>query len=200
MGCGLRIRPQGSPEPFQAKVPTRRRRINRMVDLDHIDRRILTILQSNGRISNLDLAESVGLSPTPCGKRMKRLQEAGVIAGYAARINPTALGLNICAIMSVRLSDQNPNAMRQFLSAVEGVSEVIECLLVAGKADFMLRVWVKDMEALRNFLTTERLSFPYVAESSTMVVLDIKKSTNFLTAISNAHGPRGASSQYGKEI
>src|ERR1700733_4402219 len=96
-------------------------------ELDRIDRRILAALQANGRMSNLELAELVGLSPTPCGRRVRRLEETGVIEGYAAQISPVALGLSICVMVSVRLAKQTPDAASQFLSAIQGRPEITEC-------------------------------------------------------------------------
>jgi Lrp/AsnC family leucine-responsive transcriptional regulator len=152
-----------------------------MAELDRIDRRILAALQANGRISNLELAELVGLSPTPCGRRVRRLEETGVIEGYAAQISPAALGLSICVMVSVRLAKQTPDAASQFLSAIQGRSEITECLLVTGNVDYLLRVWVKDIEALRNFITAALQSIPCVAETSTMVILEATKSARLLT-------------------
>jgi Lrp/AsnC family leucine-responsive transcriptional regulator len=157
-----------------------------MTPLDPIDRRILAALQSDGRVSNLELAERVGLSPTPCGRRVKRLEEAGVIQGYAAQINPVALGLGICVMVSVRLAKQSPDAAAQFRSAVEGRPEISECLLVTGNVDYLLRVWVKDIEALRNFIMTKLQAIACVAETSTMVILETTKSTGLLAAAKNA--------------
>lgn len=157
-----------------------------MVELDPIDRRILAVLQAEGRISNLEVAERVGLSPTPCSRRIKRLEDTGVIQGYAARINPLALGLSICVVVSVRLAKQTPDAASQFLSAIEDCPEITECLLVTGSVDYLLRVWVKDIEALRQFISATLQAIPCVAETSTMVILDTTKSNGISTADSSA--------------
>ncbi|AOO79716.1 Lrp/AsnC family transcriptional regulator [Bosea vaviloviae] len=152
-----------------------------MAELDQIDRRILAALQANGRISNLELAEQVGLSPTPCSRRIKRLEETGVIEGYAARISPAALGFGICVMVSVRLAKQSPDAASQFLTAIQGRPEITECLLVTGNVDYLLRVWVKDIEALRSFITAALQSIPCVAETSTMVILEATTSNRLLS-------------------
>jgi len=152
-----------------------------MVALDQIDRRILAALQANGRISNLELAEQVGLSPTPCSRRIKRLEETGVIEGYAARISPAALGFGICVMVSVRLAKQSPDAASQFLTAIQGRPEITECLLVTGNVDYLLRVWVTDIEALRSFITEALQSIPCVAETSTMVILEATTSNRLLS-------------------
>ena len=142
-----------------------------MMDLDSIDHRILDVLRRDGRISMLDLADRVGLSPTPCGRRVKRMEEAGVITGYAAQINRRALGLNVCVLVSVRLARHGPEGTREFLSAVARHPEITECLLVTGNLDYMLRIWVRDIEALGVFIRDVLQSIPAVAETTTMVIL-----------------------------
>jgi len=152
-----------------------------MVNLDRIDRKILAALHGNGRMSNLELADLVGLSPTPCGRRVKRLEDLGVIEGYEAQISPAALGLSICVMVSVRLAKQTPDAAAQFVEAIRGQREITECLLVTGNVDYLLRVWVKDIEALRLFITEGLQSIPCVAETSTMVILEATRSGDLLT-------------------
>ena len=142
-----------------------------MLDLDSIDHRILDVLRRDGRISMLDLADRVGLSPTPCGRRVKRMEEAGVITGYAAQIDRRALGLNVCVLVSVRLARHGPEGTREFLSAVARHPEITECLLVTGNLDYMLRIWVRDIEALGIFIRDVLQSIPAVAETTTMVIL-----------------------------
>lgn len=119
----------------------------------------------------LDLADRVGLSPTPCGRRVKRMEEAGVITGYAAQIDRRALGLNVCVLVSVRLARHGPEGTREFLSAVARHPEITECLLVTGNLDYMLRIWVRDIEALGVFIRDVLQSIPAVAETTTMVIL-----------------------------
>ncbi|MGB3646041.1 MAG: Lrp/AsnC family transcriptional regulator [Mesorhizobium sp.] len=145
---------------------------NTMPSLDGIDHRILRELRRDGRISTVELAERVGLSPTPCARRLKRLEETGVIQGYAARINPAALGFGVCVMVSVRLGQQGPEGAGQFLDEVARHPEITECLLVTGNIDYLLRVWVKDIAALREFISNVLQSIPSVAETSTMVVLN----------------------------
>jgi Lrp/AsnC family transcriptional regulator, leucine-responsive regulatory protein len=150
------------------------------VKLDATDRRILSVLQAEGRISNLDLAERVGLSPTPCGRRLRRLEETGVITGYGARINPAALGLGVSVIVTVRLARQTPNDISEFLKAVRQQPEITECLLVTGNLDYVLRLRVRDVEALRDFILAKLKSIPCVSETSTMLILEASKSTESL--------------------
>ncbi len=154
-----------------------------MHQLDAIDRRIVAALQANGRISTLELAESVGLSPTPCSRRVKRLEESGVIEGYTARINPAALGLNICVMVSVRLAQHGPEGGRQFLEAIAARPEITECLLVTGNVDYLLRVWVTDIDALRHFIGDVLQSIPAVADTSTMVILNMTEGGSLVTGV-----------------
>jgi Lrp/AsnC family leucine-responsive transcriptional regulator len=144
-----------------------------MTILDAIDHKILRELRADARVPTVDLAARVGLSPTPCARRVKRLEDGGVIQGYAARINPSAMGLAICVIVSVRLGKQGPEGAGEFLREVAKRPEITECLLVTGNIDYLLRVWVKDIAALRNFISNVLQSIPSVAETSTMVVLNL---------------------------
>ena len=152
------------------------------IELDATDRRILQVLQAEGRISNLDLAERVGLSPTPCGRRVRRLEDAGVITGYGARINPVALGLGVSVIVMVRLARQSPTDISEFLAAVHRQPEITECLLVTGNLDYVLRLRVRDVDALRDFILTKLKTIPCIAETSTMLILEANKSTEALPA------------------
>jgi len=140
--------------------------------LDAIDRRILAALVKDGRMSTIELADKVGLSATPCSRRIRQLEEAGVIKGYAAEVDPAALGLSLCVVVSVRLARHGPDNHNQFMEAIKDRPEIVECLLVTGGVDYQLRVWVEDIEALRTFITTALQGIPAVAETSTMLVLD----------------------------
>ncbi len=153
------------------------------LDLDATDLKIVAALVEDGRMSTLDLADRVGLSPTPCSRRLRRLEETGVIEGYTARISHAALGLSICVMVSVRLAKHGPETADQFLRAIDGRPEITECLLVTGNIDYLLRVWVRDVDALRDFIKDVLQSIPAVAETSTMVILDVTKSAGPLTAL-----------------
>ena len=142
------------------------------VTLDLMDHRILDILQSDGRISMLDLAGRVGLSPTPCSRRVKRLEDEGVITGYAACVDTAALGWSVEALVTVRFASQGADDIQAFLSAVRRRPEITECLLVAGNIDYVLKVRVRDVEGLRSFILEGLKTVPCVAETSTMLILD----------------------------
>ncbi len=145
------------------------------MSIDVTDRRLIDVLRKNGRISNLELAEKVGLSPTPCSRRVKRLEDRGVIAGYAARINPVALGQTVTVMVSVRLSSPTKPEFDEFLAAVHRLPEITECLLVSGDVDYLLRVRTTDVEALRDFVLQELRAISCVSETSTMLILDSVK-------------------------
>ncbi|MDU7391897.1 Lrp/AsnC family transcriptional regulator [Atlantibacter hermannii] len=139
--------------------------------LDGIDHKILNVLTRNARMTTAEIAEHVGLSPTPCGRRIRQLEEAGVIEGYTARLNPEAMGLGICVLVSVKLSFQAPEGHEQFLKATREHREITECLLVTGDSDYLLRVWVENMAALAEFIPAVLQGLPCVAETSTTLVL-----------------------------
>ena len=145
--------------------------------LDDTDQKIIAVLAKEGRISNLELADRVGLSPTPCSRRVKRLEDDGVIMGYGARINPAAVGQSVSVMVQVRLSQQSPADIDAFMSAVHRLPEITECLLVTGNLDYVLKVQTKDVEALRDFVLKELKAIPSVSETSTMLILDVAKST-----------------------
>ncbi|MCP4186004.1 MAG: Lrp/AsnC family transcriptional regulator [Gammaproteobacteria bacterium] len=123
------------------------------ISLDRIDRHILKLMQENGRISNLELADQVGLSPTPCSRRVKRLEESGLIAGHVTLLNPEALGLNLTAIVGIAMDRHTPDRFAAFEAAIADMPEVIECSIVTGQtADFLLKVVVRDMQHYEKFL------------------------------------------------
>jgi Lrp/AsnC family leucine-responsive transcriptional regulator len=120
--------------------------------LDSVDRRMLAVLQEDGRITNQDLSEKIGLSPTPCLRRLKRLEESGVIQGYSANVDPKAYGLPFSVFVSVRLSQQTQEHIAEFERAVEGWNEVTECYLMTGSQDYLLRVLTDGIEGYERFL------------------------------------------------
>ena len=123
-----------------------------MMDLDAIDRRILTELQADARISNAALAEAVGLSPSPCLRRVRALEAAGMIRRYAALLEPAEVGLPISVFVQVTLERQIDRALETFETAIQDRPEVMECYLMTGDADYLLRVVVSDLNAYERFL------------------------------------------------
>jgi Lrp/AsnC family leucine-responsive transcriptional regulator len=123
-----------------------------MISLDPIDRRILERLQREGRLSNAELADKVGLSSSPCWRRVKALEEAGVIRGYAALLDAKAVGLSVTVFMSVSLSTQVEKALKEFERAAAARPEVMDCYLMTGDSDYLLRIVVPDLEAYERFV------------------------------------------------
>lgn len=127
--------------------------MEQIIDLDRIDKKILQLMQANARISNLELADSVGLSPTPCSRRVKRLEESGLIDRHVTLLNPRALGLNLTAMIGISMDRHTPDRFEKFEQAIASLPEVLECLIVTGQsADFLLKVVVRDMQHYEQFL------------------------------------------------
>ncbi len=123
------------------------------ISLDRIDKHILRLMQSNGRISNLELADQVGLSPTPCSRRVKRLEDSGIINRHVTLLNPEALGLSLTAIIGISMDRHTPDRFESFEKAIAHMPEIIECNIVTGQAaDFLVKVVVKDMRHYEKFL------------------------------------------------
>lgn len=121
--------------------------------MDRYDRRILALLQQDGRISNQALAERVGLSPSPCLRRVRALEQAGIIAGYRALLDARRLGLNLMALVSISMDRHTPERFANFEARIARLPEVLECLLVTGQdADYQLKVIVADMDAFQALL------------------------------------------------
>ncbi len=123
------------------------------ITMDRFDRQILARLQADGRISNQELADAIGLSPSPCLRRVRALEEAGVIAGYRALVDAKALGLTLMALIHISMDQHTPERFSAFEGAVAGIPEVMECLLITGQsADYQLKVVVRDMDAYQELL------------------------------------------------
>jgi Lrp/AsnC family leucine-responsive transcriptional regulator len=121
--------------------------------LDNFDRRILDALQRDGRISNQELAERIGLSPSPCLRRVRALEEAGLIIGYRAILDPVKLSLTLLALIHISMDRHTPERFANFEQRVAELPEVLECLLITGQdADYQLKVIVRDMEAYQVLL------------------------------------------------
>jgi len=147
-------------------------------DLDRTDRRILQHLQEDGRISNLKLAEAVALSPTAVLARVQRLTRDGYIEGYEARLNPRLLGAGMLVFVEVLLDRTTPNVFEQFRAAVQVHPEILECHMVAGGFDYLIKTRVADMNAYRTFAGTVLWQLPGVRETRTYAVMEeVKNST-----------------------
>ena len=123
------------------------------MEIDRYDRQILDILQENGRISNQDLADRIGLSPSPCLRRVRTLEDAGIVTGYRALINAKALGYSLMALIYISMDKHTPERFENFERQILQIPEVLECLLVTGQdADYQIKVIVKDMDAFQELL------------------------------------------------
>ena len=152
-----------------------------MEDLDRIDLRILDALQRDGRISNLKLAETVALSATAVLARVQRLTREGYILGYEARLNPLKLGAGMLVFVELMLDRTTPNVFEQFRAAVQTRPEIMECHMVAGGFDYLLKTRASDMNAYRTFAGDVLWQLPGVRETRTYAVMEeIKNSTHLL--------------------
>lgn len=123
------------------------------MELDRYDRQILAILQADGRISNQDLADRIGLSPSPCLRRVRALEESGLIAGYRAHLDAKKLGLSLMALIHISMDQHTPERFSNFETKITGIPEVLECLLITGQdADYQLKVVVRDMDGYQELL------------------------------------------------
>jgi len=151
-----------------------------LADVDRIDLKILNVLQRDGRISNLKLAETVALSPTAVLARVQRLTRGGYILGYEARLNPLKLGAGMLVFVEVLLDRTTPNVFEAFKAAVQVHEEIMECHMVAGGFDYLLKTRMADMQAYREFAGTVLWQLPGVRETRTYAVMEEVKSTSRL--------------------
>ncbi len=168
-----------TPKP---RLPTKQRTMaTHTSDLDRIDLKILTCLQEDGRVSNLKLAETVALSPTAVLARVQRLTKDGYILGYEARLNPLKLGAGMMVFVEVLLDRTTPNVFEAFKAAVQVRGEIMECHMVAGGFDYLLKTRMADMAAYRDFAGTVLWQLPGVRETRTYPVMEEVKNTTQLT-------------------
>ena len=149
-------------------------------DLDRIDLKILNCLQEDGRISNLKLAETVTLSPTAVLSRVQRLTKDGYILGYEARLNPLKLGAGMMVFVELLLDRTTPNVFEAFKAAVQVRPEIMECHMVAGGFDYLLKTRMADMAAYRDFAGNVLWQLPGVRETRTYAVMEEVKNTSHL--------------------
>ena len=150
------------------------------VKLDAIDRAILTELQREGRLSNLDLAQRVHLSPSACLRRVKQLEDGGVIAQYVALVNPRAVGRHGISFTIINLDSMNTPQLEAFEQAVRDRPEILDCYYVAGANDYLIRFAYRDAEDLERFHSEVLMHLPGVSRSNSMLVLRTVKKTTAL--------------------
>lgn len=146
-------------------------------NLDRMDVSILKALQNDGRISYVDLAEKVGLSSTPCIERVKRLEKEGYIEGYYARLNPKMLDFSMLVFVEISLSYQTPDAFQMFNQAVKQLPYILDCHLVSGDADYLLKARINDMSEYRALLGDMLLTLPGVKNSKSYIVMEEVRET-----------------------
>ena len=140
--------------------------------MDKPDIRVLEILQEDGRITLAELADKVGLSPTATGERLRRLSRDGIILGFGARLDPQKLGLGLLVFVEVSLEKTTPEDFERFAKAVRQRPEILECHMVAGGFDYLVKARISDMAAYRHFLGDVLVSLPGVRETRTYAVID----------------------------
>ncbi|WP_417769889.1 Lrp/AsnC family transcriptional regulator [Stappia sp.] len=131
--------------------------------MDEIDRRILRELQKDGRLTNQELSERVGLSPSPCLRRVRNLEKSGVISGYAAIVDPQAYGLPVTVFLQVKLTPHTQETVTTFEKAVAGIEEIMDCYLLAGDRDYLLKVVVASLADYENFMRRRIHKIPCIA-------------------------------------
>lgn len=146
--------------------------MNNILEIDSFDRQILRVLQQEGRISNQELADRIGLSPSPCLRRVRNLEESGVISGYRALLESKLLGLSLTALIHISMDQHIPERFNHFETAVSALPEVMECLLITGQsADYQLKVVVQDMDAYQDLLLNRITRIPGVTGVHSSFVL-----------------------------
>ena len=148
--------------------------------LDRTDRRILECLQADGRISNVNLARKVNLTPTPCIERVRRLERRGYIRGYTAILDPDLVDASLLVFVEIDLSHTSPDAFRRFSEEARKLPEIMDCHLVSGNFDYLIKARVKDMKTYRDLLGEKILSLPFVNGSRSYVVMEEVKETSNL--------------------
>ncbi|MCQ9155121.1 Lrp/AsnC ligand binding domain-containing protein [Acidomonas methanolica] len=144
--------------------------------MDELDRRILRILQRDGRISNVDLARAIHLSPPATLERVRRLEQTGTIRGYSARVTPEAVQLGLLVFVQITLDRTSPDLFEQFAQAVQALPQISECHMVAGGFDYLIKARVKDMTAYRHFLGKTLARLPGIRQTHTYAVMEEVKS------------------------
>jgi Lrp/AsnC family leucine-responsive transcriptional regulator len=150
------------------------------LDMDRIDRRLLAHLQLNGRASNLELAQAVGLSPAQCHRRHRRLEEKGYIAGYAARLDAVRLNLGVVAFIDVAMEKGHIRDLKKFTDVIVDLPEILECYSVTGDFDYVIKVVARDLKSLSTFLMEKLMRLPGVNSVRSSICLDELKCTTAL--------------------
>ena len=148
-----------------------------MKSLDPLDRKILSLLQSKGRMTNSDLAKQINLSPTPCLERVRRLEREGYILGYSAKLDPELMLCGFLTYVSVNLDKTSENVFQSFADKIKALPEVVECHMVGGGFDYLLKVRTADMAGFRKFLGDALSIMPEVGQTHSYFVMETVKET-----------------------
>jgi len=152
--------------------------VNKLRPLDRTDRQILTLLQADGRIANVALAKRVNLTPTPCLERVRRLEREGYITGYTALLDAKKVGAGLLVFVEISLLRNSPDAFSDFRREASKLTGILECHLVSGNFDYLIKARVKDMDEYRKLLGEKILALPGVSDSRSYVVMEeVKEST-----------------------
>ena len=146
--------------------------------MDQTDKRILQVLQTDGKLQNNELAQRIGLSASPCLRRVKQLEEDGIIRAYVALVDPAKVNVRLAVFARIWLKSQDPQTVNQFVESIREVPEVVECHLMAGDCDFFLRIVVADLDAYRQFQIHRLNKIPNIQSIKTEIPLqNIKQTT-----------------------
>jgi Lrp/AsnC family transcriptional regulator, leucine-responsive regulatory protein len=148
--------------------------------LDKLDHKILRILQDNSKITNLDLSKQIGLSPAPTLERVKKLEQSGVIESYHAQVNPQTVGLNVKTFVLVSLAWQKNNALNNFLEKIKGIEEIVECYIITGEADFIMKIVSRDIPSYEQLLFKTLSQIEEIERVKTLMTLSTVKDTKVL--------------------
>jgi len=148
--------------------------------LDNIDKKIIRIMQENGRITNSQLSKEIGLSPAPTLERVKKLEHSGVIKSYHAKINKEKIGLGVSTFVLVSLKGHNKENIQKFTKSIERIEEIIECHHITGSGDFLLRVVTKDINSYQKLMLEKVTEIPVVDNLQSIVILSTFKESNVL--------------------
>jgi DNA-binding Lrp family transcriptional regulator len=148
--------------------------------LDKLDYKIIQILQENSKITNLDLSRRIGLSPAPTLERVKKLEQTEIISSYHAKINPINLGLHVSSFVMGTLAWHKPNAMNNFLSKIQVIPEIVECYVITGDADFLMKIVCKDIPTYEQLLFKTLSQIEEIERLKTLMTLSLAKDSKIL--------------------
>ncbi len=148
--------------------------------LDKIDLKILKILQENSKITNLDLSKKIGLSPAPTLERVKKLEQSGIVESYHAKVNPQSIGLNVKTFVLVSLAWQKDNALKNFLDKIKEIEEIVECYIITGEADFLMKIVCKDIPTYEQLLFKTLSQIEEIERLKTLMTLSTVKDSSLL--------------------